>query len=88
MEGQLARHALLWQTNRQLIKNDSTLRPSGLILPLKAEIKKQTSSKKDKNCVYQRGKNVFPGICMGTPCVRVRWTGDLLIADWEDIENE
>ena len=60
----------------------------GPTFPFGAEVKFYPRSPTDQGRVHQFGTNVLPGICMGYAFNgRGSWTGDLWIADTEDLKT-
>ena len=61
---------------------------SGPVYPFGAEVTYLPISDKDKARCHQFGKNVLSGIFLGYDQQEGGgWSGDLLILDWEEIEN-
>ena len=62
---------------------------NGPNIPFGAQIEYQPSSQKDKSRVHAMGKQTLPGIFIGyQQHAGSGWSGDLLVADWEDIETK
>ena len=61
---------------------------SGPVIPFGAEISYKPISPKDKDRLHQFGITVLSGIFIGYALqTGGGWTGDLLLIDWEDVEN-
>ena len=60
----------------------------GPIIPFGAQIEYKPSQQTDILRLHQFGKKMLPGIFMGyVQHAGGGWTGDLIISDWEQIEN-
>ena len=60
----------------------------GPIIPFGAQIEYKPSQQSDIFRLHQFGKKMLPGIFMGyVQHAGGGWTGDLLVSDWEQIEN-
>ena len=60
----------------------------GPIIPLGAEIEYRPSSKKDRKRLHKVGSKMLSGVFVGyKQKVGGGWSGELIIADWEEIEN-
>ena len=61
---------------------------SGLLIPLGAEVTYLPITDKDKARTHQFGSKVLSGISLGYDQQEGGgWSGDLLVLDWEEIEN-
>jgi hypothetical protein len=61
---------------------------TGPIIPFGAQIKYAPISQKDKERVHKFGDKTLAGVFLGyEQHAGGGWSGDLLIADWEEIEN-
>ena len=60
---------------------------SGPVIPFGAEITYKPITDKDKARLHQFGIKVLSGVFIGYSLnIGGGWSGDLLVADWEDIE--
>ena len=78
-----------WQTEKSAYKRRCETPVDGTVIPFGADIYLNSISSKDTSRLHQVGPKMLPGIFIGNALNSGGgWTGDVLIADWQDIENQ